>query len=85
MPICKACGNKKLFIQHGYVRDGMVRMSCEICKSNNVKNTFVENFFWCLEQCVMICVVFPFAIILIPFVIIFGKTNDVDKSGNNGM
>lgn len=85
MPICEACGNKKLFIQHGYPKDGTVRMSCKVCKSNRVKNTFVENFFWSLEQCIIICIFFPFAVLLISLLWLCGKTNDVEKSGNNGV
>lgn len=47
---CLDCGNsgewddRKKFMQHGYPKDASVCLSCLICGSYKLKNSFNENF-----------------------------------------
>jgi hypothetical protein len=70
MPICKDCKNKTDFTQHGYPSDFSVRMSCGVCKSGNVRNTFTENFFFYLQWCVIFIILSPLLVFIIPYFLI---------------
>ena len=50
MPICKKCGNRRKFQQHGYPVDcGLVRLSCKVCgSSEDVRNTRFEEICYAL-------------------------------------
>lgn len=56
---CNDCGlkgdmfDREKFMQHGYPKDGTIRLSCMQCKSHNLKNTFWENFFFILGNIIM--------------------------------
>ncbi len=62
---CKDCGlkgsidDREKFMQHGYPKDGYIRLSCINCGSINLKNTFWENFFFYLQWSIVFIIAFP--------------------------
>lgn len=79
---CIDCGlkgdmmDRSKFMQHGYVKDGVIRLSCLNCKSINLKNTFWENFFFYLSWSIFFIIFFPCLIFIIPDMIRWRKTSN---------
>lgn len=79
---CKDCGlkgdlmDRKKFMQHGYPADGQIRLSCLNCGSDNLKNTFWENFFFYLQWSIIFIIFSSCLIFIIPDVIRWRKANN---------
>lgn len=79
---CLDCGlrgsmsDRVKFMQHGYPKDGVIRLSCMNCKSENLTNTFLENFVYCLEWLILIVIFFPLWFIAIFKVVQWRKSNN---------
>lgn len=65
MPICKKCGNRQKFRQHGYPTDlGLVRLSCKVCGNKAVQNTRFEEIFYALGVIGMMILLSPLIILV---------------------
>lgn len=79
---CKDCGlkgnmmDREKFMQHGYAKDGEIHLSCKICGSDNLTNTFWENFFFYLQWSIIFVIFSPCLIFVIPDVVRWRKANN---------
>lgn len=79
---CSNCGligsmnDRDKFMQHGYPRNGTIRLSCMSCKSDGIVNTFWENFFFYLQSAILLIIFFPCLVFLIPEVLRWRKANN---------
>ncbi|MFX0172094.1 MAG: hypothetical protein ACFE9L_09250 [Candidatus Hodarchaeota archaeon] len=65
MPICKKCGNRRKFRQHGFPIDlGLIRLSCRTCGSREVKNTRFEKISYNLGIVAIVILFAPLIILL---------------------